>query len=605
MVHTTFALQIMKGIFRFFFVIILCCDVSVFGQTFTTQAEVKIMGKKDVLQVSYVADNVSIKQLAMPKFSNWMVVSGPDISTNTIVVNGSMKQSTTYTVLLQPVATGKIVVPGATALINDKPRQSNSLFIEVKNEDHLLSSANPPSQPASQTSLFDLFPTEDELPTGQFLKKGESAINKIKNNIVVRLELSKTKCFVGEPILATYKLCTRLKSKSKVIKQPMFSGCTVVELTDSEMSSHIEKINGLEYNVFVIRRVQLIPLNTGALVLPEAQVENKVSFYDGSKMNYRDLFYDQSRVPVEEQTVTLTNKPQTVEVKSLPPAPVSFSGAIGSFNISISTNNQALTTTNNNNLIIAVNGVGNLQNMKPLAINWPKGLEGFEPQENIEYEKSSLPVQVSKKNIFSFIADKKGIYIIPSVPFIYFDPAKEKYLTKATSSLAIQIIPGNKNIIKVPVLSEITSLQNSWYIIAGTVVLGLLIVFFWFNARKKTKIEEPKAIEKVITQKEVEPTKESLDYLFQIRLLEPYSGGANFYKKLLKNIQAFLQEKYGIDSTQIPTYITEHPSLAEELQELKELTEKCNLAMYTPFAMDEAMQDRLKAIEVITKLQQV
>ena len=593
----------MKGILSLFLLFILSFNLPVDGQTFSTEAEAKIMGKKDVVQVAYIADNVNIQQLSLPKFINWIVVSGPDVSTSTMIENGSVKQNTTYTIILQPTTTGKIVVPGASALINGKPKNSNPLIIEVKNQDHLLSSANPPSQQPPQTSLLDLFPMEDDLPSGQFLKKGENAINKIKNNIVVRLELSKNKCFVGEPILATYKLCTRLKSKSKVVKQPMFTGCTVVELTDNEMTSRIEKINGLEYNVFVVRRVQLIPLNAGTLQLPEAQVENKVSFYDASKINYRDLFYDQSRVPIEEQTVTLTNKTQTIEVVALPPAPPYFSGAIGSFNIAISSNNQTLTTTANNNLFIAITGVGNLQNMQPLSIHWPKGLEGFEPQENIEFDKTTLPVQVAKTITYPFTTDTKGTYVIPPVPFIYFDPLQEKYITKASSSYAIQILPGSKKIISVPAISEFSSLQNIGYIVAGVGVLALLVGLFWFNTRKKVKPDTVNEIKKIVEQ-EVIPLVFKEDQLFRLKLLEPDEEGANFYKRLLKIIQTFLLENYKIDTAQIPSYIAEHPQKAAEMQLLKDLADKCNLVMYTPmFELNEAMQDKLKAIQIVTKLQ--
>lgn len=593
----------MKGIVSLFLLVMLGFTLLVNGQTFSTETETKIIGKKDIVQISYVADNVDLQQLSVPKFINWVVISGPNVSSSTIVINGSAKQSTTYTFILQPTTTGKLVVPGATALINGKPKQSNSLVIEVKNQDHLLSSANPPSQQPPQTSLFDLFPMEDDLPSGQFLKKGESAINKIKNNILVRLELSKNKCFVGEPIVATYKLCTRLKSKSKVVKQPMFTGCTVVELTDNEMSSHIEKINGLEYNVFVVRRVQLIPLHAGTLQLPEAQVENKVSFYDASKINYRDLFYDRSRVPIEEQSVTLSNKVQTIEVKAIPSAPANFSGAIGSFNIGISTNNQTLTTTDNNKLQIAINGVGNLQNMKPLSINWPTGLEGFEPQDNIEMDKSLLPVQVTKNIIFPFTAEKKGTFIISPVPFVYFDPLQEKYITKTTPSFAIQILPGNKKIVTGNALSDFTSLQNVGYIIAGAGILILLVGLFWYNTRKKTKSNTQNEIEKIEVEEVTAPVYKE-DYVFRLKLLEPNEGGSDFYKRLLKILQTFLQENYTIETSQIPTYIAENPEKAAEMQQLKLLADKCNLVMYTPmYETDEAMQDKQIAIEIISKLQ--
>jgi hypothetical protein len=46
----------------------------------------------------------------------------------------------------------------------------------------------------------------------------------------LKLQTSKTSCYVGEPIVATYKLYTRLKSESKLSKTPSFNGFSVIDL---------------------------------------------------------------------------------------------------------------------------------------------------------------------------------------------------------------------------------------------------------------------------------------------------------------------------------------------------------------------------------------
>ena len=324
---------LLKVLTRYLFFILLFLTKVSFGQSFITRVSATTIGKKDVLQIEYIAEDVEMDQFVLPGFNKWTVVSGPNLSSSTVATGNMIKQQMVYSVIVQPTTTGTLLVPGATALINNKPQRSNTIVIQVKNTDHVAGS-QPPKQ-APKSSLFDQLPFEDELPSSQYLKKGEKAIDKIKNNILVRLEVNKRTCYVGEPILATYKLCTRLRSKSKVVKQPQFSGCTVVELTGDEQDQHIEKINGTEYNVFVIRKVQLVPLEAGKLVLPQTSVENRVSFYDASHLNYRDLYYSNPSIPVEEQLVTLQNKPEIIDVKALPPLPTigtsEFSGAIGRF----------------------------------------------------------------------------------------------------------------------------------------------------------------------------------------------------------------------------------------------------------------------------------
>ena len=62
------------------------------------------------------------------------------------------------------------------------------------------------------------------------LRKGENVAEKIKKNLFIKIDVNKKSCYVGEPIVATYKLYTRLKSESNIIKTPSFNGFSVSEL---------------------------------------------------------------------------------------------------------------------------------------------------------------------------------------------------------------------------------------------------------------------------------------------------------------------------------------------------------------------------------------
>ena len=88
-----------------------------FAQSFTTRISPKIIGKQDVVQVEYVADDVTIEQFNLPRFINWTIVSGPNMSNSKIIANGDVKEQTVYSVMLLPKISGTIVIPGASALI--------------------------------------------------------------------------------------------------------------------------------------------------------------------------------------------------------------------------------------------------------------------------------------------------------------------------------------------------------------------------------------------------------------------------------------------------------------------------------------------------------
>src|SRR4051812_35335770 len=180
----------------YIFIFFLLFSQTAFAQSFTTKVSASVIGKLDVLQIEYQADNADIEQFVLPRFDKWTVVSGPNLSSSTMQTGNVVKQQMVYSVIVQPNVTGTLTAPGATALINNKPQRSNSVSIQVKNISHLSGIGSPSQSQAG--SLFDPFPVEDEVPSVQYLKKGEKAIDKIKNNIVIRLEVNKHSCYVGE-----------------------------------------------------------------------------------------------------------------------------------------------------------------------------------------------------------------------------------------------------------------------------------------------------------------------------------------------------------------------------------------------------------------------
>ncbi len=606
----------MKLLSKYLFLLpLLFCKVS-FAQSFITKVSAPAIGKNDVLQIEYEADNVSMEQFVLPRFDKWTVVSGPNLSSSTTQTGNIVKQQMVYSVMVQPNVSGLLTVPGATALINNKPQRSNTVMVLVKGVSHVAGNKPPATSPVS--SLFDRLPVEDEVPANQYLKKGENAVDKIKNNIVIKLEVSKHNCYVGEPVLATYKLCTRLRSKSKVVKQPQFSGCTVVELTEDDQNQHVEKINGIQYNVFVIRKVQLMPLEAGKLVLPQASVENKVSFYTAGNLSYRDLYYTPQSAPAEEQTVTLQNKPETIDVKALPPLPsvgnADFSGAIGSFDAAVAIKENDITTNTTSHLLFVVEGMGNLQQVKTPAIKWPKGIEAFEATEQNEEDKSGFPVKYKKTFSFPFIANKKGNYTFPPVEFTYFDANANRYITKSTHAFTLPVSQAKKSFFRtVNASGDLKGFQNRLYVLLGGAVIAIMAGLVWYNGKQKPKsslLKETSKISKEMPKKEEKQEEnkkpDASQFLYAIRDLQPDNESSLFYKELSKNLSLYIQSKFNIEPGQLPLYMEDHPENIMLLQQLKDLTDNCRIGMYTPvYTIEQAMQHRLEGIEVLSRLENV
>lgn len=594
----------MKKLAGYIFVAFLVLVQSAFAQSFTTRVSAKAIGKNDLVEVQYIAENLELSDFILPQFPGWVIQSGPNFSSNRVMAGNSLTQQVIYSVTLQPTRTGRLSVPSATITIDrNNSRKSNTVSVEVKNVPHV--SGNMQTNSGSQGgSLFDEpAPAETDDLKDQVLRKGENPLTKIKNNLLIKLDVSKSNCFVGEAVIATYKLCTRLRSQSRVVKQPEFSGCTVTELTPEQPTPKREMIDGKMYNTYVIRRVQLFPLQAGDLELPKASVANNIAFYKEEDLNYRDMFYNRSN-PAFEQEVTVSNPVGLLHVKPLPvPQPANFNGAVGKFSIDASMNNDRITTNNNAALNLVIEGEGNLQHISAPSVTWPNGIEGFDAVDQEETDKSTWPVRVRKTFTYPFVVAKKGNYQAPAVSFCFFNPTTAKFETIQSAAMSFAVEKGRKQIFPVAgLISSNSDFQTRLY----TLVIGVFVLvvagLYWFNFRynsKKAIVPKPAEIKPVVA---TVPVFDGSQYIHAISELNPLEDGS-FYKLLRKNIVCYVTAAYNVAEEELPTLAQKHPEQVGTFDELNKLLRDCSLGMYTPlFDSEQAMRHRLTAIELLSRL---
>src|SRR5207248_2484485 len=122
-----------------------------------------------------------------------------------------------------------------------KRMRSNNISVEVTNNSQPQTSAPAPFN-------FSFPGDRAEAEREFYIRPGEDPIDKIKHNLFVKVEVSKTSCYVNEPIVATYKLYSRLRSESRVVKRPSYNGFSVYDMVDPDGSvTSREMLNGKEY----------------------------------------------------------------------------------------------------------------------------------------------------------------------------------------------------------------------------------------------------------------------------------------------------------------------------------------------------------------------
>ncbi len=600
------------------FLCLLPVSLSVSAQVkFSTIIDQKEISKSDYLQVEYMVENAqSVEQLIPPSFEGFTVIDGPTRQSNTTVINGAVSSMLGISFILKPTATGRFTIPGATAIADGKQLQSNSVVVHV---------TNGPShnRPQAQRGFpgFSPFgmPMPEEAPEvteDYLLNPGDKASDKIKNNLFVKLDVSKTSVWLGEPFIATYKLYSRLKSESRITKRPSLDGFSVYDMVQPETNvPTTEKMNGKEYNVHIIRKVQLYPLQDGSFVLDPAELDNTVHFIrvnsGGGKNNMQQMMDDyMNDVAVgqpEELQVSLSSKPTTITVKPLPSAgkPAFFDGAVGRFTIGALLDSASVGANEIARLKVVVMGEGNLPVINAPQVNWPQGIDLYDPAIKEDDDKTIFPISGKKEFDFSFSVKQPGAITIPPILFSYFDPRSDTYKTVHTDSLRLVVTKSNKPARHVVITDSAAAAAEAdkekgsgrsrlLIYLPMAFLLLVVLVIAWGKRQKKAPAPAPPpaAPEPVVAADPFEAAKQAL-----------HEGNSQlFYRETGKAIWNTLAEQLQLGSSQlnkpvVTRLLSEKGVAPAVLEQLDELLLETQVALYTPVHSEHDMKATLAKAE--------
>ena len=598
---------------------------------YTTKAQVKFsasispaeIGKDEYTQLKLMVENAAeVQQIIPPNLKNFIIVSGPNQESGMTMINGSVKKYIALNFVLKPKAVGNFIIPGALAKADGVDFKSNSVSLKVTAK----STGNNAGSNALNSPFSGIDPFAELPPRSSYndfiLRKGENPFDKIKKNMFVRAEVDKTSCYVGEPVVATFKLYTRLKSESNMTKNPSFNGFSVIDLQQpNDMSYHIEKFNGREYNVYTIRKAQLYPLLPGNLELGIAEIENNVHFIKAEYVDQQnnlmnDMFRDFANTIIpaegmEDHKVTLQNKPLTILVKPLPDAnkPANFKGAVGIFEIETRVEKNNFSTDDDGKLAIIISGSGNLQMINAPEIAWPEGIEGFDSKVTDDLYKGTVPVSGRKIFEFPFTVSKPGSYIIPAITFSFFNNKEATYKTITTKQLSITVTKGSG---KPRILNEVNKdksnesnlakfFSNRLRVVSVIAVLIIISLIIWLkrDTKKEKQIAEATAL-----QKETAVYESPVDEIIEgqqnpLALAEEYmykGDGKSFYIALNDSLKKYLSKKLSITAEELNkkniTGQLDKKGISNETAiQLYTLIDEIEFQLYTPFTENEKMKE--------------
>lgn len=587
--------------------------------SFNVNVENKIVAVNGYVRIQYRLDNANeVTSFTPPPFADFIIVQGPEQITGMQNINGQVSNYSAFSYVLKPSKKGRFIFPPAKATIDGKLFQSNSVTIEVN--DHGAPLRTNRGSGEESTEMLEEF----------ILHKNESAVEKIRRNVFVRLEVNKKSVYIGEPVVATYKLYTRVNSESRITRRPSLNGFSVFDMMEPDAQTvQNEKYKGKEYNVYVLRKAQLYPLREGEFELESMDVENAVNFIredfavdEYSLMKMLRQYGEEGLHPDAwvREVVNTSSLPVKIMVKALPVGltATGFNGAVGSFSISADLPDKPIRQNDVVDLKVTVSGSGNLPLLGHPDIKWPDSLEIYEAKVQEQLNNQTSPISGKKIFTIPFSVTQVGKVELPPIVLTSFNPASGKYETSQTAGMLIDVAPAEKKTRKffekiVPAVK--TPASKPW--LAGFVIFAIAFIGFtgyYYFSRKKIKqplkpFPDVSPLPVVIKPlDEIPVTDPPIEMPEQLREWVEQSNPSDFYSGLETVLRKVLQKILGVGKYEtIPAIQQLMKSKGVETNDVKTLTElleDCAMSKYTPFVLEDKMNaDYEKAASLLVRLQ--
>jgi len=358
-----------------------------------------------------------------PEITNFEVLAGPSTSQSTSVefINGKVSQTEniSYTYILEATKEGKFTIDPASVVVSNNELKSNSVIIEVVKQSNS-SQQQTQGQSGGERQVQE---SRNDLPS---------------SDLFVTLDLNRSSAYIGEPIVATLKLYTRVNIAGfEDFKFPAFNGFWSQEIeTPTNINFQRENVNGKIYNMGVIRRYLLFPQKNKTLEIEPFELD---ILYQ-KRVNSSQSIFDEFFGSVETFKKKLSSKTVTLNVKDLPAdAPVSFKGGVGYFKIEPTIDKKAVKANEAVTLKLKIVGRGNIKLIESPKIEFPAGFEVFDPKTT---DKISNGIDgASGYKLFEYVAIPRtpGDFKIAPIVFSYFDPAQAKYVSLKSDEFNIHV----------------------------------------------------------------------------------------------------------------------------------------------------------------------
>jgi hypothetical protein len=572
----------------------LICGITATAQVqFNAKVSKTSLGLNERLRVDFEM-NRDGDNFSSPSFDGFRVVGGPNQAISNSYYNGKRTYSKTYSYFLSPTGKGKFTIGQASIEIDGEMYKTVPVAVTV-----------------TEAAVIPKDATDPEFLANE--------------NVHLVAEVSKSNPFLNEAITVTYKMYVSrdvsVARGFREISSPKYADFWSQNIDNGgNFKVYDGKYKGEDYRYVIIRNTVLYPQKTGKLEIEPLTLEVPIEI----PTRRRDLF---GRPLMNRVNRTITAGSRTIDVKPLPleGTPDSFSGAVGEFTMSVTTNKTTLDANESLELDVKINGNGNLKLFEPPKIKLPNALEVYEPEreENVRTNTAGMSGQIAEKYVV--VPQYKGNYPIRPISFSYFDPKTETYKTIASKEILINVVNG-------PLSKEVTTTDEDgkevvalnkeqfkyiklnadlqamgeepffmsvafWSLVGGPLVL--IPLFILVGRRRDARRAD------VQGSKLRKADKMARKYLAEAK--KNMGNKVVFYEALERALHNYLKAKLNIETSEmekerIATMLGERDVSETTVTQFIVLLKSCEFARYTPTSNVTMQQDYEHAAAVISNI---
>ena len=579
---------------KIIFTLFLSFCVNSFSQdqsvSFLAEVSKNTLGVNENLRIDFKM-NKDGDNFQAPSFEGFRVVGGPNQSVSNSWINGKRTFSKVYSYYITPLKTGSLTIGQAIIEIDNKIYKT--IPVKVKVSDSVISNKNP--NDASYVVNENLHLVAEVSNSNPYLNQGFSVVYKLYFSPQINVTN------VGE------------------IDSPEFNDFWSHNIKIPRLQIERGTFKGDSYNYVIWKKIVLYPQKSGKLNILPMSLDVSVDV----PTNKRDFFGNRIYTQIPK---TVTAGEREIKVMDLPDdAPENFSGAVGVFDIELTSTKTELNASESLQATLKVNGEGNLKLFSIPDLETPNSLEKYDPEYKENVKTSTKGMYGNISDTYTLVPQFKGKYPINPVEFVYFNPETKSYKSIFSKEIIINVLEGpssfNQNNLTVspsnniPISkgqfkflktkSNLISLESKDFIYSSNfyllifIPIGIIIVILLFFKSKKTLSSDINGF------KSRRANKLAKKYLSEakINLLKKDV----FYISLEKALHNFLKSKLSIETSdytkeKIIILMREKNIQNESINSFIKLIENCEYARYTPSTNVAISNDYENAVKVISEI---